>query len=1347
MRYIAYLFLLFPILVSAQTFKYIGLEDGLSNRRIFNIQKDMQGYMWFLTNEGLDRYNGKDIKHYKLNKEENIIIYSPVHPGWLYTTSEGGLWVIGKKGRVYQYDTDHDEFELKFKLPDSSNTVNYGFMDRKENIWLCSKDSISLYNIKDRNMIQLLNPMQNTITAIEQIDDDHFFIATEMGIRYLKLENNELEIIPVETLDEFHAQVSVLHYNSRLQRLFIGSFERGIFVYDMPKQEIIRPEADLCDVNIARIIPLNDTELLIATEGMGVYKINVDSCVLDHYIIANYKSYNEMNGNNISDVFVDEVKRVWLANYPTGITIIDPRYKNYHWMKHSMGNGQSLINDQVHAVIEDSDGDLWFGTSNGISLYDSKTKEWHSFLSSFDQHLKDKNHIFITLCEVTPNVIWAGSYTSGIYKINKNTLSVEYFSPCLFSHGNMRPDKYIRDIMKDSKGYVWSGGYYNLKCINPKTNDVRLYPGINSITSIEEKDDHHMWVGTSTGLYTLDRDSGEFQYIGLNVEAAHINTLYQSDDGMLYIGTNGTGIILYDIKTNYVEHYYTDNSALVSNRIFTILPEVDGRIMMSTEDGIACFFTKNKIFRNWTRREGLLPAYYNADSGTLRKDKSFVFGSTNGVIEISKDIEFPDFKYTEMIFSDFHISYSPFYPNEEESPLKKNINDTDVLRLKYAQGSFYFKVSTINYDSPGNTLFSWKLEGYYDTWTQLGSDDVIRFTNLPSGHYKLRVRAISREEHKVIFEERTMQINVECPLYASWWAILCYISLAIWGVIFMLRLLNLRKLKKISDEKTHFFINTAHDIRTPLTMIKAPLDELLINENLSDKGKSHAMIALRSVDSLLHLATNLINFEKADVYSSELHISEYELNTYMNEVCITFSSYTEIKHITMTYESNFTFQNVWFDREKMDSILKNILSNAIKYTPEYGRVSITVTNNKDSWMLVVKDTGIGIPRKEQGMMFKLHFRASNAINSIISGSGIGLMLVGKCVKLHGGKIWVDSVENEGTTVTVVIPKNIKKFKKKYKKVSPQKLVTEAFNIFVQDKPTGDVLLEENTNKRRILVVDDNDDLRNYLVSTLSPLYNVQCCSNGKEAIIIVRAFWPEIILSDIMMPEMRGDDLCKAIKSNIETSHIPVILLTALGDEQNILSGLENGADDYISKPFNVRVLKASIGNILANRALLRSKYGSLEMDTDIIMPMAKCTNSLDWQFMSKVRKSVEDNISNTEFKVDMFCQLNNMSRTSFYCKLKALTDLSPSGYVKTIRLRRAMKLLKEGKHTIIQIAEMCGFSSDKYFREVFKKYLKMSPTQFAKEGDINAPIHMDEDPQETAEYMSSQEEAAKNSD
>lgn len=1331
MKYIVYLFFLFPILVSAQTFRYIGIEDGLSNRRIFNIQKDTQGYMWFLTNDGMDRYNGKDIKHYKLNKENSIIDYSPIHPGWLFTTAEMGIWVIGKKGRIFKYDTNHDNFKQIYKVPETSLAVNYGYLDRNDNIWLCRKDSISLYNIKDSHIIHLPNILNNNITAIEQVDDKHFFIATETGLRFVKLENDTLQFIPIETLDYFKAQVSVLYFHQQLQKLFIGSFERGIFVYDMHSQEIIHSDAELSDVNIARITPLNQKELLIATEGMGVYKLDVNTCELEHYIKANYQSYNEMNGNNINDVFVDEEKRIWLANYPTGITLIDYRYNNYRWIKHSIANKQSLINDQVHAVIEDSDGDLWFGTSNGISLYNSRTNQWHSFLSSFDHQLKDKNHIFITLCEVSPNIIWAGGYTSGIYKINKKTMSVEYFSPYLLSHINMRPDKYIRDIIKDSKGYVWSGGYYNLKRFDPATNDVRLYPGVSSITAIAEKDSSNMWIGTSTGLYLLNKDSGEFQYIEMRVEAAYINTLYQTSSGLLYIGINGAGVLVYNTKKKTFEHYHTDNSALVSNRIFTILPEVDGRMMMSTENGITCFFTKEKVFRNWTRGEGLLPAYYNATSGTLRKDKSFVFGSTDGAIEIPKDMRFPVYKYSKMIFSDFHLSYQPIYPGDANTPLKKNINDTQVLKLNHNQNSFSFNVSTINYDSPGNALFTWILEGFYEEWVQPGSSNLIRFTNLPPGKYTLRVRAISREEHDIIFEERTMKVIVAHPYWATWWAISCYVLLGICGLIFILRMLNLRKRKNISDEKTQFFINTAHDIRTPLTLIKAPLEELLEEENLTDNGITRTRTALKNVETLLHMSSNLINFERTDVYSSKLCVSEYELNTYMYGVYSTFSSYAAIKHIDLTYNSNFSYLNVSFDKEKMDSILKNLLSNALKYTQENGKVDISVSDNKDFWTLVVKDTGIGIPHKEQKKLFKLHFRAKNAINSKVSGSGIGLMLVGKLVRLHRGKILIDSVENQGTTIKILFPKDNKQFHD-CNKTTSQKLIEETGEMFVPNiVPTKTVQTTNVEHKQRILVVEDNDELRTYLVNTLSSLYDVQSCGNGKEALIIVKEFWPELILSDIMMPEMRGDELCIAIKNNIETSHIPILLLTALGEDNDILNGLEIGADDYISKPFVLRVLKASIANLLANRALLRSKYGNLEMGTDILMPSVKCTNSLDWQFMSNVRKSVEENLDNTDFTVDMFCELNNMSRTSFFCKLKALTELSPKGYIKNVRLRHAMRLLKEGGHTVAEVADMCGFSSDKYFREVFKKHLKMSPSQFAKEGDVNSPICMDNDTQD----------------
>lgn len=720
--------------------------------------------------------------------------------------------------------------------------------------------------------------------------------------------------------------------------------------------------------------------------------------------------------------------------------------------------------------------------------------------------------------------------------------------------------------------------------------------------------------------------------------------------------------------------------------------------------------------------------YFNAAAGTVRKNKNFVFGSTDGAIELPMNVKFPDYKFSRLVFSDFHLSYQPVYPGVKDSPLQKSIDETDVLELAYDENTFSFEVSTINYDSPGNALYSWKLEGFYEKWTQPGANNLIRFTNLPPGRYILHVRAISREEHDIVFQERAMKIIITQPFWSSWWAILCYILLVIGGFYFVLRVINLRKQKNISDEKTQFFINTAHDIRTPLTLIKAPLEELLEEETLTDNGITRTNIALRNVEVLLRLVSNLINFERTDVYSSKMSVSEYELNTYMNEIYNSFSSYAAIRRIEYTYESTFSYMNVSFDKEKMDSILKNIISNSLKYTPENGKVSISVSDTNDSWKVIIKDTGIGIPASEQSKLFKLHFRASNAINSKVTGSGIGLMLVGKLVSLHGGKISVDSVEHQGTTIKIVFPKKNKtsqsisdEASSKFEALAP---VLPAPNVPAKTTATID-----DPNLRRILVVEDNDELRSYLVSSLSSIYNVQACANGKEALIIIKEYWPELVLSDIMMPEMRGDELCVAIKSDIEISHIPVLLLTALGEENNILDGLSIGADEYLIKPFSVKILRANIANLLANRELLRMRYANLDIEAKSMVPSANGTNSLDWKFISNVKKIVDENINNPEFSVNVLCESSGMSRTSFYCKLKALTGQSPTEFIRGMRLKRATELLKEGEYAINEISDMVGFSETKYFREVFKKYYKMSPSRYAKEGgNPSAELEDDEE-------------------
>ena len=1323
-----FLFLISSFLAAAQTYNYIGVEDGLSNRRVYAIQKGPKGYMWFLTHDGIDRYNGKEFKHYKLMDGEDEI-NSMMNLNWLYSDSQGRLWEIGKQGRVFCYESKHDRFQLVYKLPKSETEglhtpVSYGFIDDNNIIWLCNQRNIYLYNSLTKATVVIKNEINESITDIEQIDETHYFIGTDVGVHYAELRNNVLALSPCEKLDTLRLQINELFFHKGSRKIFIGTFQRGIYVYDLNLHKAFHIKSGLIDVSINRICTFGEKDILIATDGAGVYKMDVDTYRSEPYIVADFNRYNAMNGNTIYDIYVDNEQRIWMANYPIGITVRNNRYSDYKWIKHSIGNKQSLINDQVNAVMEDEEGDLWYATNNGISLYEHRTQQWHSFLSVYDKEQKNQSHTFMSLCEVSPGIIWVGGYSSGIYQIDKKKRSVSFFTPALFGGATIRPDKYIRSITKDRDGYIWSGGYYNLKRIDLKHKNIESILGLEVITDIKERDEKYMWIGTANGLYLLEKATGKYRYITLPVESSYIYSLYQAPNGLLYIGTNNSGLLIYDPVKKDFQHYHKDNCALISNNIYTILSDGKDDILLSTEYGLSGFYLKEKRFHNWTKEQGLHSDHFNANSGTLRKNGNAICGSTDGAIEFPRDMVLPREYSSRMIFSDLRVFYQTVYPGDEGSPLEVDIDETQVLKLKYNQNIFSLRISSINYDYPSLVLYSWKLEGFYDGWSRPEKDCMIRFTNLNPGKYTLRVRAISSEDRRIVLEERDMEIMIEQPLWLSIWALILYAAVIAAIVIITLRVIILRKQRKASDEKIRFFINTAHDIRTPLTLIKAPLEELSEKENLTPSGRSNMNTAIRNVNALLRLTTNLINFERADTYSSALYVSEYELSTYMEEMINAFRAYADVKRISLTYESNFRYMNTWLDKDKMDSILKNLISNALKYTPEGGSVHIYTAETEDHWSVEVKDTGIGIPSSEQKKLFKIHFRGSNAINSKVTGSGIGLLLVWKLVHLHKGKINFTSTEGKGSCIKVTFPKGEKPYRKAIHSPKPGSEKVAYAESGVPKNVTPNIAYDatkqkqqQNSDLPKILIVEDNDELREYLRNTLSDDYNIQVCSDGKQALEIVKEYMPNMIISDIMMPEMRGDELCHVLKNDIETSHIPIILLTALNNDRNIIEGLKTGADEYIVKPFNIGILRATISNILTNRSLLRHKYANLELnDDEDATTCTNCSTDLDWKFISSVKKHVEENMDNGALNVEMLCSLLNMSRTSFYNKIKALTDQAPADYIRLIRLKRAAQLLKEQKYSITEVAEMTGFSDAKYFREVFKKHFSVSPSQYAKQ-------------------------------
>ena len=723
-----------------QIYKYIGLEDGLNNQKIYHIQKDRRGYMWFLTQEGIDRYDGKHIKHYNFS-DDNMTLDSRIALNWLYMDNRNVLWVIGQKGRIFRYDSQHDKFELAYVHPElirnkSQAFLNYGYLDKNDRIWLCCKDSITWYDTHTGTVLNMSVPVNGEITTIEQTDGNHFFIGTGSGLFRAGIEEGKLRLVPDEAVESI-APVHELYYHAVSKQLFVGNYKEGILIYDMGGTGKIISCQFPNHVEVNQIAALNAHELLVATGGKGVYKLDVNTYMSEPYITADYSSYNGMNGNNINDVYVDEEERIWLANYPTGITIRNNRYGSYDLIRHSLGNTRSLVNDQVHDVVEDSDGDLWFATSNGISFYQTDTKEWRSFFSSFDPVPNDENHIFLALCEVSPGVMWAGGYTSGIYKIEKKKgFKVTYLSPAAIA--GVRPDQYIYDIKKDSGGDIWSGGYYHLKRINLETKNVRLYPGVSSITTIQEKDGRLMWIGTRMGLYLLDKESGSYQYIDLPVESPYICALYQREDGILYIGTRGAGLLVYDInKKKFIHQYRTDNCALISDNIYTILPRQDESLLMGTETGITIYSPQKHSFRNWTREQGLMSVNFNAGSATAWNKSTLVFGGNEGAVKFPTNIQIPEPHYSRLLLRDFMIAYHPVYPGDDGSPLKKDIDETDRLELAYGQNTFSLDVASINYDYPSNILYSWKIDGYHKEWSRPSQDNRILVRNLPPGSYTL----------------------------------------------------------------------------------------------------------------------------------------------------------------------------------------------------------------------------------------------------------------------------------------------------------------------------------------------------------------------------------------------------------------------------------------------------------------------------------------------------------------------------------------------------------------------------------------------------------------------------------
>lgn len=1314
------LLLSFFLPLQAQIFEYIDMDNGLSSRRVLSIQQDKQNYIWILTHKGLDRYNGKQFKHYQLHRCNNPLSFYP-NLNFLYTDKDSTIWEVGKDGFVFRYDEQRDSFQLAFDLRATfpalkKAPISSVYMDSEANIWFCTNQSQYIYNYHQSKNYQLSPVISDKIICITQAEKNKYYLASEHLLYEVQLKGEQLTEIKKIQLPNVHL-IDHIYYHSPTKQLIINTLLDKLFIYDIKEKQLESIGNSMKDIGVNKIIPSKKEKdvLLIATDGDGVYKLNLKQLTLNHFLKEDTHKPNKMNGSIIKDIYMDSANRIWNVIYPTGITIYTEKYPAYEWFMHSANYTNSLANNCINGVMEDSEGDSWYATSNGICYFDVSENKWINFSPSHSPNgERSENHIFTSLCESSPGIILAGGYMSSIYKIDKRTKEVTFFQQQNIRQGE-GPDKYIRSIYRDNERLIWIGGFYRLKSYSLTTKEVCEYNIGYPITCITQKDEHSLWIGTINGVFVFDKLKKQAIPLDTEFDIQCINMIYNDPSGnYTYFGTYGDGLFIFEKKTRKVTRYYDENCGLISNNIYSIVPDRNGDLYLGTENGLSFFDIKANKFINWTKEQGLLAASFNPNAAIHSRDGYMIFGSNEGVIVLPDSIQLPETFSSHMIFSDLSIMYRTVHPGEKNSPLTQALDKTSCIELDYDQNTFSMNVSSINFDNPSNIMYSWKLEGFYDRWPPPSSDNLIRYTNLSPGNYTLRVRAILMDNHQIL-EEREIQILIGRPIWMTFWAFLLY-ALIIIGISYaIIRYQMIRRDKQISQAKINFFMQTAHDIRTPLTLIKAPLGEILKNEQLTEQGTTNLNLAIQSTDNLSELANNLMDFQKEELYSSKISVVRYELNQYIQNYMQQFKAYAEQKGIDFQYKSSFTSLEVWIDQNKIDSILQNLLSNALKYTPKGGSVTIETDHNKNRWILTIKDTGIGIPKEDQKKLFKFLFRGKNATNQLITGSGVGMLLTYRLIKNHEGKISLSSTENVGTTFQLSFPIQSEHYQYRNEGVD-QNLRT----VLLQDGIVAPMPEAEQTqitahpDSPRIMIVEDNASLRLFLMKSLSDIYQVDGAENGQEAIDKIKVQQPDLIISDVMMSVMDGETMCRTLKSDIETSHIPIILLTALGDKKDILRGLETKADMYITKPFDLMVLRANISNILENREIIRKKLQQASVNIESKTEDIPMPTNLDNEFMQKVTVLVKENLGK-DLTVDTLCAGMNMSRTSFYNKIKALTGMAPNDFIRNIRMQEAAALLKSQRYTVAEVADMMGFADPKYFTDTFKKFYGVPPSIYKK--------------------------------
>ncbi|NDV80887.1 two-component regulator propeller domain-containing protein [Bacteroides sp. 51] len=1256
---------------------------GISMREVSSVCKDDNGFIWASSKNGVLRITEGNYRIYQLPYiSANVLSVKVIY-------SKGRLIAFTNNGQLFIYNELYDRFDvyLDLRVPTDNLyiTVEKIVTDHEQALWIAS--SAGLYQYKNEQL-HAVKELSKETYSIDWYDKDHLFAATEDGLYLLNI--HTLDQKRMYRINNHNIRFSTIYYDKSIARLWVGTLFDGLYYYDLNKNQLEGTSIkDFPKQPIGVIEANTDSTLLVGIDGQGIWEINRNGDSVLNIYKEDGDNPSSLCGDGVYDVFCDDKKRIWVATYSGGLSYFDQESPLVSQITHQINNPYSLGNNNVNNVLEDSRGNIWFATNNGISRWKVSTNQWDTYY----KNTYEQAQVFHALCEDDQGNIWAGTYSSGLYILDgENGKELAHHSPHTDSES---AGKFIFDIFKDSEGDIWLGsvrGY--LACYVSKEKRFRLYPG-QPVRSFAELSSGKMLLACSYALLLFDKQTETIDYL-----ADHLTQDILITDSIIWIGTGGDGLIRYNYSDR-TSRKITTEDGLPSNFVNSIL-YTDGHLWLGTEGGLCRYNPATSAIDVYSSIFALSSISFNINASTKLKNGEMVWGTNNGAVMFNPNVLHHAQLNGRIFLQDIYISGRSIKENSDilrDIPVDKQTE----FSLKHNQNNIAIELLPIGVSSSASK-FSWKMEGLDQDWTSPSNLKLINYTNIPSGNFRLMVRMYNNSLSQIV-DERMLYVHIIPPYWQTWWfRIIVFFILA--SIAYFSLKFYINRLKQLhAEDKIRFFTNTAHDIRTSLTLINAPIEELNKEETLSNRGRYYLDLATEQSGRLSFVATQLLDFQKVDIGKGQLFLVMADV---VNLVCrrkTMFESAAGRKNVRLEFTSNQEHFVTAVDEIKMEKVIDNLISNAIKYSHPDGNVEIKLLCNTKEWVLEVKDYGLGISENAKKKLFREFYRGDNIVNSKMVGSGIGLLLVKNYVNMHQGHVFLESKENEGASFCITIP---------YKEVADAlSSSTDSTPIIftATDYPSDvtDINSLAGTHAH-ILIVEDNNDLQNFLKVSLQERYRISIANDGVEAWDLIRQEAPDLIISDIMMPHMDGFELCRLIKSTFETSHIPVILLTALSEKVHLLEGLGLGAEDYITKPFDMAILSQRITSIIKNREAVRNKVLGRVEQSDSKQPIF--SNKLNDQFVKKALEVIQHNMDNTDFGKDEFASSMNVSTSLLYKKIKSLTGQSPVDFIKTIRLNHALELLKSRQYTITEVSEYCGFSSISYFSTVFKKHFGKPPTE-----------------------------------